>query len=70
MSHDSFEIEMTEQEQVWTRTRQVTLRISRDVPASDSRSRVRDRPGVAVTPSISHDDSPSLMGQKINRVDL
>ena len=70
MSHDSFEIEMTEQEQVWTRTRQVTLRISQDVTASDSRSQVRDRPGVAVTPSISHDDSPSLMGQKTNRVDL
>ena len=70
MSHDSFEIEMTEQEQVWTRMRQVTLRISRDVTASDSRSQVRDRPGVAVTPSISHDDSPSLMGQKTNRVDL
>lgn len=64
MSHDSFEIELTEQEQVWTRTRQVTLRISRDVTVSDSRGRVRDIPGVAVTPSISHDDSPSLMGFK------
>ena len=42
MSHDSFEIEMTEQEQVWTRTRQVRLTISRAVVASDSRSRVRD----------------------------
>lgn len=70
MSHDSFEIEMTEQEQVWTRTRQVRLTISRAVVASDSRSRVRDRPSVAVTPSISHDDSPSLMGLKINRIDL
>ena len=70
MSHDSFEIEMTEQEQVWTRTRQVTLIISLDVTASDSRSGVRDRPGVAVTSSISHDDSPSLMGLKINRIDL
>ena len=68
MSHDSFEIEMTEQEQAWTRTRQVTLRISRDVTVSDSRGRVRDIPGVAVTPSISHDDSPSLMGFK-NRQD-
>lgn len=68
MSHDSLEIELTEQEQVWTRTRQVTLKISRDVAVSDSRSRVRDIPGVAVIPSISHDDSPSLMGFK-NRQD-
>lgn len=68
MSHNCLEIKL--KEQVWTRTRQMTLTISQDVTASDSRSRVRDRPGVAVTPSISHDDSPSLMGEKINRVDL
>ena len=68
MSHNSLEIELAEQEQVWTRTRQVTLRISRDVAVSDSRGRVRDIPSVAVTPFTSHDDSPSLMGFK-NRQD-
>ena len=70
MSHNCLEIKLMEKEQIWTRTRQMTLTISQDVTASDSRSQVRDRPGVAVTPSISHDDSPSLMGLKINRIDL